>query len=588
MPEHQKMQQSGKPDSTFQKQAALTTQTQVSHPASIIQRARINPKSLTAADVLQLQRTIGNRAVGRLLSEIRNPSKVQQVPIQRQPIPEEEKETLQGMFGKKPEETCPSCVQRQEKPEEEEPLQGKFETIQRLEPEEKEKLQMKSVVQRQETPEDEEPLQDKMAEPVQRQEIPEEEELIQGKMIGTVQRQEIPEEEEPLQKKSENNTGMPDNLKAGVENLSGIDMSDVRVHYNSDKPAEVGALAYTQGTNIHVAPGQERHLPHEAWHVMQQVQGRVQPTMQVKEGVMVNDDAGLEHEADMMGTKALKMKNNADLFITQKKLQSVITAISKIAVQKQSVIQRNHTNVQVPYKSDEQLEEPDKDAIWAISNDLNVTIGQHVSSPPNIHNERMVASDGSQLLKGEVTAVIVREGQLVDTRYPIRRTFHPTAESHTEGAFMQLAQRKITEIVEVIGQDNIRGIIIEIRQTNTPCVACQQLLSREVEQIRTTVTFPVIIRASAERLYEQSRGELGNALANQQREENLQDGSPDIGQERLFGVHKLLPPLLVREEGGTTKFGRRTYRDFPKDMVRPRKAPSAPKDAKHPPKRQRK
>ena len=87
---------------------------------------------------------------------------------------------------------------------------------------------------------------------------------------------------------------MPDNLKAGVEDLSGIDMSDVRVHYNSDKPADVGALAYTQGTDIQVAPEQERHLPHEGtWHVVQQKQGRVRPTMQMK-NVTVNDDIGLE------------------------------------------------------------------------------------------------------------------------------------------------------------------------------------------------------------------------------------------------------------------------------------------------------
>ncbi len=139
---------------------------------------------------------------------------------------------------------------------------------------------------------------------VQRQEIPEEEEEpLQGKMIGTVQRQEIQRKKNHFRQKRENNTGMPDNLKAGVESLSGIDMSDVRVHYNSSKPAEVGALAYTQGTNIHVAPGQERHLPHEAWHVVQQAQGRVRPTMQMKD-VAVNDDKGLEQEADEMGAKA--------------------------------------------------------------------------------------------------------------------------------------------------------------------------------------------------------------------------------------------------------------------------------------------
>ena len=69
------------------------------------------------------------------------------------------------------------------------------------------------------------------------------------------------------------------------------------------EPARLDALAYTQGTEIHVAPGQERHLPHEAWHVVQQAQGRVQPTMQLQD-VPVNDDQGLEEEADVMGAKA--------------------------------------------------------------------------------------------------------------------------------------------------------------------------------------------------------------------------------------------------------------------------------------------
>lgn len=100
-----------------------------------------------------------------------------------------------------------------------------------------------------------------------------------------------------------NNTGLPDNLKAGVENLSGFSMDDVKVHYNFSQPATVQALAYTQGTDIHVAPGQEQHLPHEAWHVAQQLAGRVEPTTEVG-GMPVNDNIGLEHEADMMGAKA--------------------------------------------------------------------------------------------------------------------------------------------------------------------------------------------------------------------------------------------------------------------------------------------
>lgn len=311
MPEHQQIQQSKKPDTIFQKQTTPISQTPISNPYSIIQRAKINPKSLTHADVMQLQRTIGNRAVAQLLSGIVNSSTALEVPIQRSEIPEEEEKPMQGKF---------EAVQRSENPEEEELLQGKMVgTVQRQEiPEEEPPMQGKfESIQRQEAPEDEEPLQGKFedtpeiacpscfAAPImQRQELEDEEKTLQGKMIETIQRQEIPEEE-PLQTKRENNTGMPDNLKAGVENLSGIDMSDVRVHYNSDKPAEVGALAYTQGTDIHVAPGQERHLPHEAWHVVQQAQGRVRPTIQMK-GMEVNDDIRLEQEANIMGGKAIQ------------------------------------------------------------------------------------------------------------------------------------------------------------------------------------------------------------------------------------------------------------------------------------------
>lgn len=171
---------------------------------------------------------------------------------------EDEDETLQGKFK--------NTVQRQE---DEELLQGKFEQpLQRL------------------GDEDDETLQGKFAQTVQREE---DDELMQGKF------------EQPVQKKNE--TGMPDNLKAGIEDLSGFSMDDVRVYYNSDKPATVQALAYTLGTDIHVAPGQEQHLPHEAWHVAQQMAGRVEPTTEVG-GLPVNDNVDLEHEADVMGAKA--------------------------------------------------------------------------------------------------------------------------------------------------------------------------------------------------------------------------------------------------------------------------------------------
>lgn len=162
---------------------------------------------------------------------------------------------------------------------------------------------------------DEEELQMKAAGPLQRQ-AEEEEDLLQGRFDPTQRL--AGEEEELLQARAEPGSapgtaeaatarpgGLPAGLRSGIEALSGMDMSDVQVHAGSSKPAEINALAYTQGNDIHVAPGQEQHLAHEAWHVVQQRQGRVQPTMQIGES-SVNDDAALEAEADRMGMQAVK------------------------------------------------------------------------------------------------------------------------------------------------------------------------------------------------------------------------------------------------------------------------------------------
>jgi hypothetical protein len=101
-----------------------------------------------------------------------------------------------------------------------------------------------------------------------------------------------------------NNTGLPDHLKYGVEALSGVSLDGVNVHYNSSRPARFNASAYTQGRDIHIAPGQEQYVPHEAWHVTQQAQGRVLPAIHTKDGLSVSYNQRLEHEADVMGARA--------------------------------------------------------------------------------------------------------------------------------------------------------------------------------------------------------------------------------------------------------------------------------------------
>lgn len=101
----------------------------------------------------------------------------------------------------------------------------------------------------------------------------------------------------------ENRTGIPDGLKHDVEALSGIDLSDVRVHRDSPLPRSIRARAYAQSPDIHLGHGQERHLGHELWHVVQQRQGRVTPTRHCR-GMAINTDPALEHEADVMGARA--------------------------------------------------------------------------------------------------------------------------------------------------------------------------------------------------------------------------------------------------------------------------------------------
>ncbi len=92
-------------------------------------------------------------------------------------------------------------------------------------------------------------------------------------------------------------TGIPHQIKSHAEQKSGFSFDDVRVHYNSIKPAQFQAYAYTQGNQVYLGPGQEQHLRHELGHVVQQKQGRVRPTGAVNH-VPLNDDRMLEQEAD--------------------------------------------------------------------------------------------------------------------------------------------------------------------------------------------------------------------------------------------------------------------------------------------------
>lgn len=121
-------------------------------------------------------------------------------------------------------------------------------------------------------------------------------EKIEEKSINTVSQQQY------RSTGRENHTGIPTQLKERMEESTGLSFDDVRVHYNSILPAKLDALAYTKGNQVEIGPGQERHLPHELGHVVQQKLGVVRANAIYSGGVAMNTDAGLEQQADEIGS----------------------------------------------------------------------------------------------------------------------------------------------------------------------------------------------------------------------------------------------------------------------------------------------
>ncbi len=109
-----------------------------------------------------------------------------------------------------------------------------------------------------------------------------------------------------------NKTGLPDNLKAGIENFSGQSLSKVKVHYNSPAPAQLQAHAYAQGNQTHSAAGQDKHVAHEAWHVVQQKQGRVQPTTSVTGSTPVAPSSSSSSSSSTISLSSSGLSSSSD------------------------------------------------------------------------------------------------------------------------------------------------------------------------------------------------------------------------------------------------------------------------------------
>jgi Domain of unknown function (DUF4157) len=106
-------------------------------------------------------------------------------------------------------------------------------------------------------------------------------------------------------------TALPATVRGKMEAAFGADFSAVRIHEGAHVNA-LGAHAYTQGTDIHFAPGRyqpesaegQELLGHELAHVVQQASGRVSGVQ--ARGGEIATDLGLEREADDHGARAAR------------------------------------------------------------------------------------------------------------------------------------------------------------------------------------------------------------------------------------------------------------------------------------------
>ena len=117
----------------------------------------------------------------------------------------------------------------------------------------------------------------------------------------------------PEQRRPSRDSGgspLPGLLRRKMELAFAADFSEVRVHQGPDAQA-LSALAFTQGREVHFAPGQynpssaegQKIIGHELAHVVQQQSGKVARPQ--GGGVPINDDASLEAEADRQAQQAV-------------------------------------------------------------------------------------------------------------------------------------------------------------------------------------------------------------------------------------------------------------------------------------------
>ena len=300
---------------------------QQSHPVPILQRAMNDPRSLTPRDVLQLQRTVGNRVVRQLLARIRSHPSVQaklmvgaagdRYEQEADRIADQVMSMPKPAGAQRPGANASPGAQRQEDEElQTKPLAASITPLAQRQVDEEEEIQARPLAQRQA---EEEEVQTKPLAQRQAEEEEEEEEVqtkpsLQPSTADLQASFEAGSEiESRLAARKGGGDALPTGVRAYMEPRFGADFSGVRIHTEGEADQlnrQLGAQAFTHGQDIYMragkyAPGTtggNRLLAHELTHVVQQSQGRVHGG---RSGMYVRPaGGGLEQEADTWARRA--------------------------------------------------------------------------------------------------------------------------------------------------------------------------------------------------------------------------------------------------------------------------------------------
>jgi len=133
------------------------------------------------------------------------------------------------------------------------------------------------------------------------------------------------------------NPALPNAIQSKMERSFNQDFSGVNIHKNSSKAIQLKAQAFTQGNDIHFAPGRfdpystegQNLIGHELTHVVQQRNGRVSPIHSLANGLALNNQAHLEQEADVFGQKAANGKNVSEVGNVHQRPMAGVNAIQR-------------------------------------------------------------------------------------------------------------------------------------------------------------------------------------------------------------------------------------------------------------------